>query len=82
MLDGALEEDARSGRWELPEQKWLVLAEVLLRFDAMVTSAPGYRYGETWEWLGRFVRSPRASPLPGSRLEDLLRPTHTRKHET
>lgn len=77
VLDGAMKEGARSGRWELPEQKWLVLAEVLLRFDAMVTSAPRYRYGEAWEWLGRFVRSPRASPLPGSRLEDSRRPIHT-----
>jgi len=71
-LDKSIRTAAQGCDWQVDAQWLPAIEQVLRRNDEIMGSLPKYCYAEAWGKLTRFVGSTQMSPLPGSRLNEVL----------
>ncbi|QVN19001.1 hypothetical protein [Burkholderia pyrrocinia] len=72
VLDQSVEAAGDGQDWQVTEDALEAIERLLLRADAIVGSVPKYRYLEAWNKLCHFAESADRSPIPGSKLEEVL----------
>jgi len=60
----------KGGQWGLKAEECVVMARILLLYDAQLAAAPAYRFVDAWEQFQRAVVNNFSTPIEGSSIEE------------
>lgn len=72
VLQQSLEVAGNGQGGQMTEDAYKTIERFLLRADAILGNVPKFRYLEAWNKLCHFAESADRSPIPGSKLEEVV----------